>query len=160
MRSPPTADASATWWPSRVRVSAVPYVLRVDSYGGGSRFERGRLYATALERELRRKPAAVLVHMTPLLAVLAAPLARPRGVPVLLWFTHWKRSRTLELAERVSTAVLTVERRSFPLASGKVVAIGHGIDLARFTCRRREPAARLRVVALGRTSPAKGYETV
>ena len=144
--------------------SAIPGVLppncRVVEYGAGSRFERGRLYATALERELRRKPAAVLVHMTPLLAVLAAPLARPRGVPVLLWFTHWKTSRTLVLAERVSTAVLTVERRSFPLASGKVVAIGHGIDLARFTCRRREPAGRLRVVALGRTSPAKGYETV
>ena len=144
--------------------SAVPGALppncRVVEYGAGSRFERGRLYATALERELRRKPAAVLVHMTPLLAVLAAPLARPRGVPVLLWFTHWKTSRTLVLAERVSTAVLTVERRSFPLASSKVVAIGHGIDLARFTCTRREPAGRLRVVALGRTSPAKGYETV
>ena len=144
--------------------SAVPGVLppncRVVEYGAGSRFDRGRLYATALERELRRKPAAVLVHMTPLLAVLAAPLARPRGVPVLLWFTHWKTSRTLVLAERVSTAVLTVERRSFPLASRKVVAIGHGIDLMRFTCKRREPAARLRVVALGRTSPAKGYETI
>jgi glycosyltransferase involved in cell wall biosynthesis len=102
----------------------------------------------------------VLVHMTPLLAVLAAPLARPRGVPVLLWFTHWKRSRTLVLAERVSSAVLTVERRSFPLASAKVVAIGHGIELERFPCTRREPAGQLRVLALGRTSPAKGYETI
>jgi glycosyltransferase involved in cell wall biosynthesis len=144
--------------------SAVPGVLppncRIAEYGAGSRFERGRLYAAGLERELRQKPAAVLVHMTPLLAVLAAPLARPRGVPLLLWFTHWKRSRTLVLAERVSTAVLTVEPRSFPLASAKVVAIGHGIDLERFSCLRREPADRLRVVALGRTSPAKGYETI
>jgi glycosyltransferase involved in cell wall biosynthesis len=139
---------------------ALPPNCRVVEYGAGSRFERGRLYVTALERELRRKPAAVLVHMTPLLAVLAAPLARPRGVPVLLWFTHWKKSRTLVLAERVSSAVLTVERRSFPFESRKVVAIGHGIDLERFTCTRREHAGRLRVVALGRTSPAKGYETV
>jgi glycosyltransferase involved in cell wall biosynthesis len=144
--------------------SAVPGVLppncRVVEHGAGSRFQRGRLYATALERELRRKPAAVLVHMTPLLALLAAPLARPRGVPVLLWFTHWKASRTLVLAERVSSAVLTVDRRSFPLASRKVVPIGHGIDLEQFPCVQREPAQRLRVVALGRTSPAKGYETV
>jgi glycosyltransferase involved in cell wall biosynthesis len=81
-------------------------------------------------------------------------------VPILLWFTHWKRSRTLVLAERVSKAVLTVDRRSFPLDSGKVVAIGHGIDLASFPCASREPAERLRVVALGRTSPAKGYETI
>ena len=144
--------------------SSVPDVLpancRVVEYGADSRLERGRLYAAALEHELRRKPAAVLVHMTPLLAALAAPLARPRGVPVLLWFTHWKRSRTLVLAERASSAVLTVERRSFPLASTKVVAIGHGIDLERFPCARREHQDRLRVVALGRTSPAKGYETI
>src|SRR5205807_2479239 len=88
------------------------------------------------------------------------PLARPRGVPVLLWFTHWKRSRTLVLAERLASTVLTVDRRSFPLTSRKALAIGHGIDLERFHCTRREPAGRLRVVALGRTSPAKGYETI
>jgi glycosyltransferase involved in cell wall biosynthesis len=144
--------------------SAVPDVLpancRVVTYGADSRVERGRRYGSALDRELRRRPAGVLVHMTPLLAVLAAPLARPRGVPLLLWFTHWKRSRTLVLAERVSNAVLTVDRRSFPFASTKVVAIGHGIDLAQFQCTRREPHARLRAVALGRTSPAKGYETI
>ena len=139
---------------------ALPENCRVVSYGAAGRLERGRSYASALNRELARKPVAVLVHMTPLLAVLAAPLARPRGVPVLLWFTHWKRSRTLVLAERVSSAVLTVERRSFPLASPKVVAIGHGIELERFPCTRREPAGQLRVLALGRTSPAKGYETI
>jgi len=81
-------------------------------------------------------------------------------VPLLLWFTHWKPSRTLALAVRVSKAVLTVDRRSFPMASEKVVAIGHGIDVSRFACVSREPAARLRVVALGRTSPAKGFETI
>jgi glycosyltransferase involved in cell wall biosynthesis len=79
---------------------------------------------------------------------------------VLLWFTHWKRSRTLVLAERASSAVLKVDSRSFPLASAKVVPIGHGIDLQRFPCTQREPAERLRVLALGRTSPAKGYETI
>jgi glycosyltransferase involved in cell wall biosynthesis len=138
----------------------LPENCRVVPYGAGSRFERGRLYVTALNRELAHKPAAVLVHMIPMLAVLGAPLARARGVPILLWFTHWKASRTLVLAERASTAVLTVDRRSFPLASRKVVAIGHGIDLSGFPCRQREQAERLRVVALGRTSPAKGYETI
>jgi glycosyltransferase involved in cell wall biosynthesis len=142
------------------RPGVLPRGCRVVEYGAASRVDRGRRYATALERELRRGPAAVLVHMTPLLAILAAPLARPRRIPLLLWFTHWKRSRTLVLAERVATAVLTVDRRSFPLASSKVVAIGHGIDLARFPCTPREPAERLRAVALGRTSPAKGYETL
>jgi glycosyltransferase involved in cell wall biosynthesis len=144
--------------------SAVPGVLppncRVVVYGGGSRSSRGLRYGNALRRELARKPDAILVHMIPLLAVLAAPLARPRRVPILLWFTHWKRSRTLVLAERVATAVLTVDPRSFPLASPKVVAIGHGIDLEGFPCTHRVPGDRLRVIALGRTSPAKGYETI
>ena len=138
----------------------LPENCRIVTFGAGSRAARGRIYLAALNAELARKPAAVLVHMIPLLAVLGAPLARPRGVPILLWFTHWKPSRTLRLAERASTAVLTVDRRSFPLPSRKVVAIGHGIDLSGFPCRQREPAARLRVVALGRTSPAKGYETI
>ena len=70
--------------------------------------------------------------MCPIYAVLAAPLARPLGVRVLLWYTHWRASRLLALAERVATAVITVDRRSFPLDSGKVVAIGHGIDLTAF----------------------------
>ena len=138
---------------------ALPDNARVRLYGSDSRVERGRLYTAALRDELKRDPAAVLVHMTPLLSVLAAPLTRGR-TPLLLWFTHWKPSRTLMLAERVSTAVLTVDRRSFPLRSDKVVAIGHGIDLARFPPVERERREQLCAVALGRTSPAKGYETI
>jgi glycosyltransferase involved in cell wall biosynthesis len=137
----------------------LPENCRVRLYGSDSRVERGRLYTAALRDELKRRPDAMLVHMTPLLSILAWPLTRGR-TPLLLWFTHWKPSRTLMLAERVSTAVLTVDRRSFPLRSDKVVPIGHGIDLTPFACAEREPAGRLRAVALGRTSPAKGYETI
>jgi glycosyltransferase involved in cell wall biosynthesis len=98
--------------------------------------------------------------MVPRYAILAAPLVRPRRVPLLLWFTHWKRSRTLVLAERLATGILTVDERSFPLRSGKLAAIGHGIDVAAFPCTERAPGAELRAVALGRISPAKGYETI
>ena len=102
----------------------------------------------------------MLAHIVPRYALLAAPLVRPRRVPLLLWFTHWKVTRRLLLAERLATAVLTVNERSFPLASPKVVPIGHGIDMEKFPCSTREPAERLRVVALGRTSPSKGLETI
>ncbi len=143
---------------------AVPGVLpancRVRAYGSGSRLGRGGRYAAALAKELRDRPAAVLVHMTPLQAILAAPLTRARRVPLILWFTHWKPSRTLTAAERAVDTILTVDRRSFPLASDKVRAIGHGIDLSSFPCARREPGGRLQVLALGRTSPAKGLETI
>ncbi len=105
-------------------------------------------------------PLAFVAHMVPRYVLLAAPLARPRRVPVLLWFTHWKRSRTLVVAERLSTAILSVERRSFPIGSGKVAAIGHGIDTEAFAYVERPASSPLRAVSLGRTSPAKGYETI
>ena len=142
---------------------AVPGVLpdncRGHVFGAGSKAARGRLYVSALRRELSPNPLAVVAHSVPLYAILAAPLARPKRVPLLLWFTHWKPSRTLVLAERLSTAILSVDRRSFPLDSSKVIAIGHGIDTDRFACADRA-SGRMRAVALGRTSPAKGLETI
>ena len=139
--------------------NALPGNCRVHLFGGASKGARGRLYLSALRRELQPKPIAVLAHSVPLYAILAAPLARPARVPLLLWFTHWKPSRKLVLAERVSTAILSVDRRSFPLDSPKVFPIGHGIDTDRFACAERG-AGPLRAVALGRTSPAKGLETI
>ncbi len=138
----------------------LPENCRVHVFGSASRAERGRRLVSSLNRELAPRPLAVVAHIVPLYAILAAPLTRSRRVPLLLWFTHWKPSRTLILAERLSSAVLSVDRRSFPVPSGKVVAIGHGIDTARFGCVEREPGHRLRVVSLGRTSPAKGFETI
>jgi glycosyltransferase involved in cell wall biosynthesis len=124
---------------------------------------RGARFARSLEAELLRrpKPAAVVAHMCPIYAVLAAPLARPLGVRVLLWYTHWSVSRTLRAAERVSQVVLTVDRRTFPLPSEKVRAIGHGIDLAEFGCPDGGGSREgLRAVALGRYSAAKGLDVV
>jgi glycosyltransferase involved in cell wall biosynthesis len=143
---------------------AVPGVLpdncRVRRFAAPSRAGRGLRFEAALARELLPRPVAVVAHMCPIYAVLAAPLARPLGVPVLLWFTHWKASRLLRLAERAATRVLSVDARSFPLESPKLRAIGHGIDMSEFTCTPPEPRERLRALALGRTSPAKGLETI
>ena len=105
--------------------------------------------------------ALVVAHMCPIYAVLAAPLVRPLGVPLVLWFTHWRASRLLQAAERVSTAVVSVDVRSFPIESRKVHAIGHGIDVGEFSCApSREDDGGLRLVALGRYSPAKGLDVV
>jgi glycosyltransferase involved in cell wall biosynthesis len=147
----------------RVLAGALPDNCRSLSFAASRRAGRGLRFELALARELARppRPLAVLAHMCPIYAVLAAPLARPLRVPVLLWFTHWKRTRVLELAERVASAVVSVDRRSVPLASSKVAAIGHGIDLDEFPCRPPgQRAADFRLAALGRYSPAKGLPTV
>src|SRR5262249_1417454 len=76
----------------------------------------------------------------------------------VLWFAHWRDSPLLRAAERASSAVVSVDRRSFPFASHKVVAIGHGIDVGSFECAPRHAAGPLRVLALGRYSPSKGLD--
>jgi glycosyltransferase involved in cell wall biosynthesis len=146
--------------------SAVEGVLppncRVHTFRASRRATRGLRFEAALASELGGlRGGAVVAHMCPIYAVLAAPLVRPLGVPLLLWFTHWKASRLLRLAERASTAVVSVDRRSFPLASPKVRAIGHGIDLEEFACiRERPPHDAVRLLALGRYSESKGLDVV
>ena len=145
---------------------AVPGVLpencRVRTFRSSRKAGRGVRFEVALVRELKGvRGGAVLAHMCPIYAVLAAPLVRPLRIPLVLWFTHWRASRLLRAAERVSTAVVSVDQRSFPLPSRKLRAIGHGIDLADFPCtehERREDV--LRLLALGRYSPAKGLDVV
>ena len=133
----------------RVRLFAAPFKL-----GRGVRFE------AALAAELVRRPRAVIAHMCPIYAVLAAPLVRPLGIRLLLWYTHWNATPTLRLAERAATDIVSVDRRSFPLESAKVVATGHGIDLGEFACADGRRDGDFRLATLGRYSPAKGLETI
>ena len=138
----------------------LPANVEVRTFGAGSQLARGLRF----ERELvRALPAdAVVAHMIPLYVLLAAPLVRSRRIPLLLWYTHWKASRLLRVAEKLATAIVSVDRRSFPLDSPKVRPIGHGIDLSEFTCTDRSSGGTdaVRALVLGRYSPAKGIETI
>ena len=140
----------------------LPANVRTRLFAASTKAGRGLRFEAAIARELARmpRPDAVLAHMCPIYAVLAAPLARPLGVPVLLWYAHWHAGPTLRAAERLSSTVLSVDRRSFPFASRKVRAIGHGIELSKFPCAERSADGSLRLLALGRYSPAKGLEVV
>jgi glycosyltransferase involved in cell wall biosynthesis len=136
----------------------LPANVEVRTFGAPRRSRRFLHF----ERELARAlPAdAVVAHMIPLYVLLAAPQVRPRRIPLLLWYTHWKASAQLRAAARFATAVVSVDRRSFPLASAKVRAIGHGIDVNEFACADRNAGSRVRALVLGRYSPAKGLATI
>jgi glycosyltransferase involved in cell wall biosynthesis len=136
----------------------LPDNVDVRTFGASTR--PGRLMW--FERELvRALPGdAVVAHMIPVYVLLAAPLVRPRRIPLLLWYTHWKASAQLRAAERLATAIVSVDSRSFPLESAKVRAIGHGIDVSEFGCADRSEHDRVRALVLGRYSPAKGIETI
>jgi glycosyltransferase involved in cell wall biosynthesis len=145
----------------RADASAVPANVRIHRFASLTQAGRGARFEAALLRELRPRPVGVVAHMVPLYALLAAPVVRPLGIPLVLWFTHWKDHVLVRAAERVCTAVASVDVRSFPFASPKVRGIGHGIDVAEFPCSP-EPAGGgpLEALVLGRYSPAKGIDTI
>jgi glycosyltransferase involved in cell wall biosynthesis len=144
--------------------SAVPGIMpentRVHEFRGKTQAERGVRFCAALARELRPRPIGVVAHMVPLYVMLAAPLVRPLRVPLVLWYTHWKGHIVVRAAEKLSTAVVSVDRSSFPLDSKKVRPLGHGIDVGEFSCTDVPPGRQLCALVLGRYSPVKGLETV
>jgi glycosyltransferase involved in cell wall biosynthesis len=141
---------------------SLPANCTVRSFASGSRAGRGLRFEKALAVELARRPrpAAVLAHMCPIYAVLAAPLARPAGTKVVLWYAHWNRTRMLEAAVRASNVVISVDPRSVPVQSPKVVGIGHGIDVSDFPCTEAPATDTVLLTALGRYSGAKGLDTI
>jgi glycosyltransferase involved in cell wall biosynthesis len=129
-------------------------------FEAGSRAGRVVAFERALAGAMHGADA-VLAHMVPEFAVLAAPLTRVRRTPLLLWYTHWHASRTLRMAERVVDSALSVDEASFPIASSKLRALGHAIDVARFDAAPvTDHGGPLRLVALGRTARWKGLTTL
>jgi glycosyltransferase involved in cell wall biosynthesis len=145
----------------RVGVHDLPAHCTIRLFDAPGRTRRGVRFVAAIAPFLcRRRVDAVLAHMCPIYLVLAAPFARPFRVPLLLWYTHPHASRTLRLASRLASARATANRSSFPLPA-PAAAIGHGIDIDAFSCREGHArTGALDLLALGRYSAVKGYDTV
>jgi glycosyltransferase involved in cell wall biosynthesis len=140
------------------KTGVLPDNCRVRTFGAPTQVLRGLRFAQALSAELvRGRPKALVAHMSPIYAVLAAPVVRPLGVRVLLWYTQVRTNPLLERAVRLADAVFTTDERSFPFTSPKVHAIGHGIDVSRFGCNAAPGRQRVRLLALGRYSQVKCY---
>jgi glycosyltransferase involved in cell wall biosynthesis len=144
---------------SSAALDALPANVRFRSFAAPAQALRGVRYESALVRELvRGRPAFLLAHMSPIYAVLAAPLLRPLGVPLLLWFTQQRGGPELTRAAGVVDAILSVDVRSVPISSPKVRAIGHGIETELFPCAPGGAHTRLRLLSLGRYSDVKGHD--
>ena len=145
---------------ARVDPAALPANCRAHSFAAPTQALRGARYVAALAPELARRPVAVVAHMAPVFAVLAAPLTKPLRVPLLLWFTgHASSGRLLDAAERVVDVVFSVDERSVPRSSAKVRAIGHGIDVDAIACVGDRPPPLRRLLGLGRYAPVKEWGT-
>ena len=142
------------------RWGKAPPGVRVRTYGARSKAGRALAYQRELAASLPGADA-VLAHMVPTFLVLAAPLAKARRVPLLLWYTHWHGGRMLRTATSLCAAALSVDVASYPFASPKVRGIGHAIDVSTFAAQPAGPAGRpLRLLAFGRTARWKGLPTL
>jgi glycosyltransferase involved in cell wall biosynthesis len=138
-----------------------PANVRVHEFGASTQFGRGARFTRALAQELRPRPDAFLAHMIPLYVLLAAPVLRPLRVPIGLWYSHPKGHSLVRAATAAATVVFSVDRTTFPLESRKLVPIGHGIDLAEFSCADlREPHDGVHALVLGRYSRIKGLDRI
>jgi glycosyltransferase involved in cell wall biosynthesis len=142
------------------RWGGAPANVRVQTFAARGKAARGLAFERALGRSLGGADS-VLVHMVPTFLTLAAPLAKGRRIPLLLWYTHWHASRSLRVATRLADRVLSVDRASFPLATPKLHGIGHAIDVRTFTAPPAdERYGPLRLLALGRTARWKGLASL
>jgi glycosyltransferase involved in cell wall biosynthesis len=144
---------------SGASLAGLPANVRFRSFAAPAQALRGLRFEAELVRELGRgRPTALLAHMSPIYALLSAPLLRPLSVPILLWFTQQRGGANLGRAERVVDSILSVDARSVPIASSKVLSIGHGIDISLFDCAERPVHDGLRLLSLGRYSDVKGHD--
>ena len=60
----------------------VPANVRVREFGAATQVQRGARFVAALRRELTPRPLGVVAHMIPLYVIVAAPLVRPRRIPL------------------------------------------------------------------------------
>jgi len=139
-------------------------VISLGKEKGAGTLRRGVRYQTALIQVLaRRRPHALLAHMCPIYLTLAYPLTKLMRVRTLLWFAHPADRPALRIAERLAGTLLTSFSGAFPHPNAKLRVIGQGIETEAFHPDMRksdQPKPHpLKLLALGRTSPYKGYPT-
>jgi glycosyltransferase involved in cell wall biosynthesis len=137
--------------------------VRVVSLGkerGVSHFRRGLAFERAIGRVTRNDTLGLVAHMCPIYLNLAWPITKFRRIPTLLWFAHPSESSTLRVAERLADRVITSLPGAYPRPGPKVRAIGQAIDPDMYPFAPPADREGLSLLALGRTSPAKGFDTI
>ncbi|HVZ10825.1 MAG TPA: glycosyltransferase family 4 protein [Candidatus Paceibacterota bacterium] len=103
----------------------------------------------------------VFAHMSPAFALAAWPVTFVTGRRLVLWYLHRSRTMRLRLAARLADAVVTANVDSLTLRTAKVIAIGHGIPVDKFSSVRDGTLhSPVRILTVGRITPIKNLETL
>lgn len=103
---------------------------------------------------------AVLAHMVPRYALVAAGPARRSGARLYLWYTHKGVDARLRKAVPLTLKTFTASEESLRLESDRRVVTGHGIDTEHFDLAAPAFEAPWSLLSVGRLTPAKDPLTV
>ena len=128
---------------------------------GTPRWQRWLGLMDLLRKEVKNHDA-VFAHMSPIFAIAAWPFTRVWHKKLVLWYLHRSSTLRLRLALRLVDTLVTADANSLTIRSPKIVAVGHGIDVARFAVPDRTPpdGRPLHILSVGRISRIKGFETL
>lgn len=103
---------------------------------------------------------AAFAHMNYMFALLAAPLLKLFGKPIVLWYAHGSIPFLLRPTEWAVDRIVASSRSGFRLRTSKLTVIGQGIDTDRFTPAGPARETVTRLLTLGRISRIKRLELV
>ena len=143
----------------------VPENVRVYSVGkekGYSEPRRAVEFYRLLFRVLREdRIDACFSHMIPIFTVLAAPVLKAKGIPIVTWYAHPSLTWILKLAHHFSDKMVTSVATAYPYRHDKLVVFGQGIDPDLFCPDERvKPDNPPMILCVGRLSPVKDHPTL
>ena len=119
-----------------------------------------RVLAEALGSGSRGGYDAVLAHMVPRYALVAAGPTRRAGARLYLWYTHKGVDARLRKAVPLTLKTFTASEESLRLETDRRVVTGHGIDTEHFDLAAPAFRAPWKLLSVGRLTPAKDPLTV
>ena len=109
------------------------------------------------------KTDGVFAHMSPLFVLASWPATVVYRKKIIFWYLHRSLTLKLKIANRLCYKIVTAAKESLRLRSGKIIEVGHGIDVQRFHVERNWELASQqppRVLSVGRISEIKDYPTL
>ncbi|WP_337288312.1 hypothetical protein [Candidatus Methylomirabilis sp.] len=124
----------------RIEVPANVRVYSVGKERGYSEPRRAIEFYRHLLQVLRHDRIDICFsHMVPIFTVLAAPVLKTKGIPIVTWYAHPSLTWTLKLAHHVSDRMVTSVPTAYPHRNDKLVVVGQGIDMELFCPNGRPP---------------------
>lgn len=111
---------------------------------------------------MTQKYDRVFIHMAPVWYALGFWYWLMRGIPVYLWYTHYKMQLGVRLFGFFGKRFFCATSQSLPQYQGspKKIVLGHGIDLAFWPKRRNLSMHPTRLLVVNRLSRSKRLEIV